>query len=288
MYHSKKLHEKGIIRNRKMLTQSQYGDYKFVGHLDHIKTFHACIKSLCFGENGTVTFSEEGLRITVEQGKSIQATLFMDPKFFAEYHVKDLTSFGLKLNVFAECLSLFGVMDCSVKMLYKGDGAPLIVLLEPHNDDDVSTECAIKTLHVDEPIEYELDENSASLNVIFMRGPDLFNIFNELDKAAEELEFTLSPQRPHFKIATVGVVQAESTVEVAKSSDMILLFNCRDTTVARYKSQQLRLMNKALQAATKVAIKTDASGLLEMHFMMQSGDAEEIYVQFFLTPLLDI
>jgi len=38
--------------------------------------------------------SEDGLRITVEQGKSIQATLFMPPGAFKEFFVQDFQSFG--------------------------------------------------------------------------------------------------------------------------------------------------------------------------------------------------
>lgn len=236
---------------------------------------------------GTLQASDDGLLITVEQGMSIQATLFIAPAFFAEFYVQGSQNFSVKISVLAECLSLFGLADCGIKMMYKGEGSPLLILLEPHDDEQVSTECAIKTTNVDEPMEYELDPNSSSLNTLFMRGPDLSNIFHELDKAAEEYEFTISPLKPHFKIATLGIMQAESSVEVAKSSDMIILFNCRETTVAQYKSQQIRLTNKALQVATKVAIKTDASGLLELHFMLQSDDQEEMYVRFFITPLLE-
>ncbi|XP_017863133.1 PREDICTED: cell cycle checkpoint protein RAD1 isoform X2 [Drosophila arizonae] len=269
MQHSKVLYEKGIIKNRKMLTQSQYENYKLVCRLEHIKTLYSSIKAICFSDFGTLQASEDGLLITVEQGKSIQATLFIAPAFFAEFKVDGSPSFSVKMNVLAECLSLFGLSDCSIKILYKGEGAPLLLLLEPHDDDQVSTECSIKTTNVEEPMEYDLDANSSN-------------------KAADEFEFTISPLKPHFKIITLGVMQAESSVEVAKSSDMVILFNCRATTVARYKSQQIKLTNKAMQVASKVAIKTDASGLLEMHFMMQCDDQEEMYVRFFITPLLEV
>ncbi|XP_068150856.1 cell cycle checkpoint protein RAD1 [Drosophila tropicalis] len=288
MHHSKSLYEKGIIKNRKMLTQSQYPDYKFVCRVNHIKTFHAAIKSICFSDFGTFLISEDGMRITVDQAKSIQATVYMLPSFFEEFYVQDFQSFGIKVNVLAECLSLYGLADCGVKLLYKGEGAPLMILLDPHDDEDLSTECAIKTMNVDEPMEYELDERSSTLNTLFIRGPDLSNIFHELDKAAEEFEFTISPKSPHFKITTLGVIQSESSVEVAKTSDMMLMFNCQATTVARYKCQQIRMTNKSLQVATKVAIKTDSSGLLELHFMLQAENQEDIYVQFYVTPLLDM
>lgn len=50
MQHSKLLYAKGVIKNRKMLTQSQYEDYKFVCRMDHIKTFHSAIKAICFSD----------------------------------------------------------------------------------------------------------------------------------------------------------------------------------------------------------------------------------------------
>ncbi|XP_023166439.2 cell cycle checkpoint protein RAD1 [Drosophila hydei] len=287
MQHSKVLYEKGIIKNRKMLTQSQYEDYQMACHLKHIKTFYSSIKAICFSDFGTLEANEDGILISVEQGKSIQATLFISAAFFAEFRIDGSPSFSVKINVLAECLSLFGLSDCSVRILYKGEGSPLLLLLEPHDDDQVSTECSIKTTNMEELMEYDLDANSSSLNTIFMRGPDLSNIFHELDKAADEFELTISPLKPHFRITTLGVMQAETSVEVAKSSDMVILFNCRETTVARYKSQQIKLTNKAMQVASKVAIKTDASGLLELHFMMNADDQKEMYVRYFITPLLE-
>lgn len=60
MQHSKLLYEKGIIRNKNMLTQSQLSNYKFVVNLDEIKTFTAGLKSLGFGEIASFTITDEG------------------------------------------------------------------------------------------------------------------------------------------------------------------------------------------------------------------------------------
>jgi len=49
---------------------------------------------------GMLQVSEDGLRITVEQGKSIQATLFMPPGAFKEFFVQDFQSFGLKMKYY--------------------------------------------------------------------------------------------------------------------------------------------------------------------------------------------
>ncbi|KAH8249545.1 hypothetical protein KR032_010439, partial [Drosophila birchii] len=266
---------------------SPYGDYKFVARLDHVKTFNQAIKSICFNDYGMLQVSDDGLRITVEQGKSIQATLFMPPGAFKEFYVQDFQSFGLKMNVLSECLNLFGSADCSLRMMYGDQGDPLKIILYPYDDEDVSTECAIKTMDCEEPIDYDMNLKGSDLNVIFVRGPNLSKVFHELEKSAEEFEFVTSPDRPHFKITTVGIMQAVFSVEVAKTSPMMMMFNCKQTVVARYKSQQIRMTNKAMQAATKVAIKTNSIGLLELHLVMQGEGQEEIFVQFYIIPLLN-
>ncbi|TMW52286.1 hypothetical protein DOY81_002619 [Sarcophaga bullata] len=288
MQNSKLLFEKGILRNWKMLTQSQYSNFKFVGSLEQIKTFTSGIKSLCFGEIGSFMISEDGFKCTVEQGKCVQASLFIMPQCFTEFHVDGVVRFSINMNIMAECLSIFSSTDCSMKMFYKGPEAPLVIVLQPNEEENISTECSIKTTHYEEPMDFSLGDDSASLNRIFLRGPDLASIFHEFDKSADELEITISPRSPHFKIDTLGVMQSESSVEVAKTSDMILLFNCRETTKARYKATLIRMTQKALGVASKVALKTDLSGLLEMHFMMVDQTQAEIYVIFFVTPLADM
>lgn len=212
----------------------------------------------------------------------------MTPSCFSEFHIDGIAKFSLNMNVINDCLGIFTGIDCSMKMFYKGKDAPFIMILEPHEEEDISTECSIKTTHHEEPIDYNLDENSSSLNVIFVRGHDIANIFNEIDKAAEDLEILLSPQSPFFKISTIGVMQTESSVEIAKTSDMIMLFNCQETTTARYKCSHIRATLKALSSASKVAMKTDSRGLLEMQFLIQSEELAEVYIQFFILPLVDV
>ncbi|XP_053948852.1 cell cycle checkpoint protein RAD1 [Anastrepha obliqua] len=288
MQHSKTLYEKGILKNIRMLTQRQYSNFKFVARLDQIKTFYTGIKALSFENNGKFQISEDGLRVTVEEGQSVQANLYMTASCFAEFHVVDMVTFGINMSIISECLGLFAGMPCSLKMFYKGHGAPLVLVLRPNDEADISAECSIKTTNVEDVIDYNLDEDSPSLNVVFVRGPALAHLFQELNKAADELRIILSPRQPHFKIETLGVMKTETFVEVAKTSDMMMLFNCRETTSACYRNSEMRLTHKALAAATKVAIKTDLSGLLEMHFMMQSEEQTEVYVQFYIMPLADI
>lgn len=287
MHNSKLLYEKGILKNLKMLTQTQYSNFKFAGRLDKVKAFHAGMKAINFGETAKFQINENGFRIMTENANSIQASLFITKEVFEEFFLDGEYNFGVNMNILVECIGLFANGECSMKMFYKGEGAPLMLVIEDHADEDVTTECSIKTSRYEELTEYSLNENSPSYNIIFIRGPDMADLFSQIDKSAEEVEITLSSKVPHFRIATIGVMQNESNIEVAKTSDMMLMFNCRGHTVTRYRCSHIRLTSKALSASSKVAIKTDSSGILEMHFMIYSSDDAQVYIQFFVLPLID-
>uniref|UniRef100_A0A1A9WJK4 SWIM-type domain-containing protein n=1 Tax=Glossina brevipalpis TaxID=37001 RepID=A0A1A9WJK4_9MUSC len=245
----------------------EYTNYRFFGCLENIKIFTAGIRSMGFGDNLMFHINEDGLRCTVEQYKQIQANLFITPSCFSDYHVQGLVNFTININVLIECLSIFAGIECSMKMFYK-ENDPLLIILEPHTENDTRTECSIKTTHYDETMDFSLDTDSQSLNTVFIKGREMANIFHDLDKSADELQITLSPRRPHFKVETLGVMQSECSIEVAKTSEMMIFFNCKGTTKARYRNSLIRATQKAMLASSKVAVKTDASGLLEMHFMM--------------------
>ncbi|XP_037892771.1 cell cycle checkpoint protein RAD1 [Glossina fuscipes] len=272
--------------SHKMTLGLEYINYRFVGCLENIKTFAAGIRSVGFGDHGIFHINEDGLRCTVEQGKCIQANLFITPSCFSDYHVDGLVHFTINMNVLIECLSIFAGTDCSMKMFYKDDD-PLVIILEPHDEDNIRTECSIKTTHYDETMDFSLDADSHSLNTVFIKGREMANIFHDLDKSAEELQITLSPRKPYFKVETLGVMQSECSIEVAKTSEMMILFNCKNITTGRYKISLMRATQRAMLAASKVAIKTDLTGLLEMHFMMQDENQAEVYAQFYITPVVE-
>lgn len=289
MHNSKILYHKGLLRNWKMLTQSQYSQIKFVAKLENIKGFFGSLKAINFDETGTFQISDSGVRVIVENSKFVQASVYVTKECFSEYHVPpdETIQFYVNLNVVTECLGIFSGVECSMKMIYKGAGCPLVLVLEHHGEDDVVTECSIKTKNHDEPLDYSLDEDGPSYNAIIIRGPDLANIFNEIDRTAEELEFLLSPKEPFFRITTIGVIQSETQVEVAKTSDMITTFRCKETTSMRYKMSHIKLAFKALLLSSKVAIRTDSSGLLGLQLIIQSDDEAQIYIEFFITPLVN-
>ena len=65
-----------------------------------------------------------------------------------------------------------------------------------------------------------------------VQSPWLVAVFNELDTSSQFIDFYIAPDKPHFKISTVG--DAGSTEIICpKESDVVEAFTCTQTVVAR-------------------------------------------------------
>lgn len=289
MQHSKVLYEKGLVRHKSMVTQSQFSQCKFVAKLDNIKTFYTALKAINFNEDANIVISEDGFKAVVEESKYVQASLYVTKACFSEFRLlsDQEVSIRLNLSVFTDCLSIFANPDCSMKIIYKGDAAPLILVLEQHDGDDLITEVSIKTKNGEEHLDYNIDEDDEYYNSLIVRGSDFSNLFNEIHKSVEELEISISPKSPYFCIASLGMLQDESKIEIAKSSDMFITYHCGQQTNSRYKMSHVRLTMKALSIANKVALRTDRTGLLGLQIMVVSDGDSQIYIEYFITPLIE-
>lgn len=272
-----------------MVTQSQFSQCKFLAKLDNIKTFYAALKAVNFNEDASIIISEDGLKTVVEESKYVQASLYVTRACFSEYRLlgDEEVTIRLNLSVITDCLSIFATPDCSMKIIYKGDSAPLILVLEQHDGDDLITEVSVKTKNGEELMEYAIDEKDDGYNSLIVRGSDFSNLFNEINKSVEELEISISPKAPYFTIASLGMLQDESKIEIAKSSDMFITYYCGSESKARYKMSHIRLAIKALALATKVALRTDQTGLLGLQIMVLSDGDSQIYIEYFITPLIE-
>lgn len=269
-------------------------------------------------QNAVFQLTEDGFKVIVEEAKSVQAVAYIRKNSFNEYNLKiekedDSLVFGISLSIVCECLSMFvgatspnfttttitdGHHQASVRIIYKGKGAPLIFVMaqcDDEEDDNLVTECSIKTREYlyedDEMGVLDLNiENEDILNTVIMNGIEFWNILNDLDKQCEELELFLSQNEPYFRITTVGTLQSESNVEINKTSDIILKFDCKGEQKNRYKFKHIALMMKTLAISSKISIRTDAKGLLSLQVMIEnekddSKKDSQIYIEYYIIPL---
>lgn len=273
----------------KMLTQSQITDsqIRFVGRMDNIKMFYSALKSVHFHTDVLIVWSDIGFKAIVQDAKYLQGLVYVNKTCFSEYCLLNDAELTIRINlaVLCDCLSIFANsgVDCSMKMIYKGDGSPLILILEQHGSDDLVTECSIKTKTYEEPLGFTINDEQG-FNTIILRGADFATLLNEINKSAEELEIFLSPKAPYFRLTVLGVVQSESKMEVAKTSEMIITFSCENECSNKYRMSHIRGMMKSLSLASKVAIRTDSTGLLNLQLMIGTSN---ILIEFYVTPLVD-
>lgn len=92
-----------------MPSQIQYADHKVVGKLLSTKLLMQALKAISLEENCTFQITSEGIKVTVEYSKFLQANLFVNALCFEEFKVPedDIITFSVNLNVTAECLGIF-------------------------------------------------------------------------------------------------------------------------------------------------------------------------------------
>lgn len=289
MQHSKILYSKGLIKQKNMVTQSQLNQVQFLAQLDNIKTFYSSLKAINFNEDANIIISENGLKAIVEESKYVQASIYVTRECFSEFRLIDDEEISIRINlsVVTDCLSVFASPECSMKIIYKGHGAPLVLVLEQHDGDDLITEVSIKTKTGEPQMDFVIDEDDVNFNSVVVRGSDFSNLLSEINKSVDVLELLLSPRSPYFRLTTLGVIQSESNVEIARTSDMFISFECRVASTTKYKMSHIRLTMKALSLANKVAMRNDSTGLLSFQIMVVAEGDAQIYIEYFITPLVD-
>lgn len=160
MKNSKIFYAKGLVKSKSMVTQSQLTQVQFLAKLDNIKTFYTALKAINFNENANIIITDDGLKAVVEQSKYVQASFYVTRACFSEYRLNGNEEISIRVNlsIVTDCLSIFANPECSMKILYKGAGAPLVLVMEQHDGDDLITEVSIKTKNDEQHMDFDIDE----------------------------------------------------------------------------------------------------------------------------------
>lgn len=170
-----------------------------------------------------------------------------------------------------------------------------------HSDENVTVDCEIKTLEVEDFSGLSLADE-CNLNKVVLNAGPLAEILQDLDNASDELELMLSPDAPCLKITTnsisVGfvnpcivlfllifvILQGQCIVNIPKHSEMVTLFQCKKTTCSKYAFSFIKQILKVLNYANKVSILTGDSELLGLQLFFNNED-KQMYVEYFVTAM---
>uniref|UniRef100_A0A1B0D9A6 Checkpoint protein n=2 Tax=Phlebotomus papatasi TaxID=29031 RepID=A0A1B0D9A6_PHLPP len=257
-------------------------DIVFGATLHHVKTLRNILKALTIVEDVIFEVDHQGVRITVEEGHCLQASLFMPQEWFAEYYVKpteDLTqapiSFAVNLTSLTGCLKMTSDDDCKLIIIYCGDIYPLVLAFSGCPDSNIAIEAELKTKIFRDTLNFHHLAMPPDYNRIIMNKASFSDLFSEIDVSSGEIEMLLSPQEPYFLLrATTGKIQAETTVQVAKTSNSFVSFRCTHSLKLKYRSSHIRFANKCLAFAHSVALTVYTTGLLSIEILLVNSNPD--------------
>ncbi|XP_059050488.1 cell cycle checkpoint protein RAD1-like isoform X1 [Achroia grisella] len=181
--------------------------YYFTASMDSGKTLCSLLKAIQFQECAVFCALPEGLKFTVEEGKCVQASAYVPADNFTEYHVRDDVDvmFKISIVVLAECLNIFGSgEESSLKMYYRCEGSPLLLVLQPQSVYNVMTDCEISTQNADSILELR-DEDTPEVAKLVLKAPALLGLLSDLERSCDVIEINLSPEHPNVSIVTYGM-----------------------------------------------------------------------------------
>lgn len=264
---------------------SEENSYILIAKLDNVRMISNILRSINFKETATVFMSENGLKITVEDSKCVQANAFLQSALFQEYIIsEEEAAFRINLTVVIECLSIFGTSPTpgimtALELRYSANGEPLILLLE---ENGVVTDCSIKTMDAAEVLDFNFCSGNV-VNKIIMKSDCLKELFAELDTTSDYLEIHMSPDKPNLRISTVGNCGSMQS-DFQKESEMIESFQCTKTQINRYKMALLKPSIKALMLSSRISMRTDSRGFLSLQYMVKAEDNHTCFIEYFCCP----
>ncbi|XP_074922999.1 cell cycle checkpoint protein RAD1 [Chelonoidis abingdonii] len=219
-------------------TQPETGDdqYVLVASLDNVRNLSNILKAIHFKDHATCFATTNGIKVTVENAKCLQANAFIQAGIFQEFIVQEESvMFRINLAVLLDCLTIFGTnslpgTSTALRMCYHGYGYPLTLFLE---EGGVVTVCKINTEEPEETLDFDFCSTNV-VNKIILQSEGLREAFAELDMTSEVLQITMSPDKPYFRLSTFGNA-GSAHLDYPKDSDLMEAFHCNQTQTNRYK-----------------------------------------------------
>ncbi|XP_063701172.1 uncharacterized protein LOC134831382 [Culicoides brevitarsis] len=298
MHNSRAYYEKGILKNWQsgMLTQSQSSQIEFYAKINHVKTFTNILKAISFSEAACIQIGVHGMKIIVEETRTVQAAAYFKETdaIFAEYRYKKtdsdtVTSFGINLKVIVENLNMFSDLvseHTELKILYRGDGSPLILVIECELE-HLTKECSIKTRELGSYLDLDIEDENTVAQILF-HGLCFYNFLHDAYKAvpgADDIEFQVA--KDSFTIVARGAVDTLAEYFLDKNSDVIMQFGCLKELKVRYRSSNLKLLLKTMQMSKEITLSFDKTGLLGVRMMVEDENQVQSYIEYFVFPLDD-
>ncbi|KAH6573569.1 hypothetical protein BASA50_004035 [Batrachochytrium salamandrivorans] len=290
----------------------------FIASLRSVAPFVTILRAISFKQKAYCTIAAEGMRLTAEDSRTVQAKAYLPKSLFREFKLSDNTtldpdeelSFMVDIRMLTDCLSIFGAQQqpgssstngddymqqpqhtsyatqqsspVSLQLSYPRNGGELTLMLK---DGNVVTACSLAT-YDNEPITdlHMSFGDRRTVGKIIMKSDWLKTAFAELDSTSSDLTLAISPQHPFFRISASGLA-GESQLDYPRDTEVLESFNCTMATVNKYKFTMLHPCMKALGISAKTSIRVNEIGILSMQFMIQLTTSQISFVDYIVLPI---
>ena len=159
---------------------------------------------------------------------------------------------------------------------YDGVSGSLRIILE---ETGVTTTCNLNTYEPEYVDDIPFQRNAVAMKII-MRAGWLQDAVTELSATnPTRLTIIASPEAPFFALASAGP-HGSATVEFSKDPQLLETFNVPGRVMNTYKYSMIKGASRAMAMATKVSIRGDAQGVLNLQFMIETEGGSVSFVDF--------
>lgn len=163
---------------------------------------------------------------------------------------------------------------------YTEEGGPFSINLE---ESGVNTTCNLTTYLPEAREDLPFDVSDLDFKVI-MQSRYLLDALTELAHSnPTRLTLTVSKQEPYLRLSCAGPLGG-SSVDFAKGRDLFETFSVRDKWVQNFKFDLVKAAVDAMRISSKVSIRGDGQGVLNMQFIVETESREANFLNFTLLP----
>jgi len=263
----------------------------FSAKVDNVVSVASLLKAISFDEKVNVIIRPKGMLFVVEQGKCVQASVFIPKEEFSAFSLsledeEEELSFNIPFKELLDCLKVFysdsknesladNSLHTSMSLSYEGHGSPFELRL---NENGVVTQFELRTYEVDDLMTIDFTQIDSK---VILRADAMKDLFAELEGHAPEKVKLQVPLSGTIKITGSGIY-GEMVIEIPVDGSIVESFECTNPGSALYSFPMLRNSFKALHLSRSVAIKLDPQQTLSITFMLPLKTSS--FVEFFCLP----
>lgn len=249
--------------------------YMFQGEIENARSLIPVLKAICIKRTAVMIFTDNGLKITCEEEScTVQASVFLDRKIFKKYDLKDNNSKSLCFRM-SDLLSALKV---------------LLPELEPQNQDAINehsnflcikyetierlklqvisgNHSAMATIQTFDPQELVVF-SSAFVNKIIVDASVIIDFWKAADTTSPTVEVKISNGEHGFEMITESELGKFRNC-ISGESSHVEHFECTVPMGNKYEMDSMKATLRPLLLATKMSIRLNASGHLNMQFLIR-------------------